>query len=78
MGTANGVSQTVISFVRALGPVGATSLFSISAEHHEILHGYAVFVFLMILTTVAVYSAMLLPEKEWTHGKVEGDENDEE
>lgn len=64
----------MISFVRALGPVGATSLFSISAEHHEILHGYAVFVFLMILTTAAVYSAMLLPEKEWTHGKIEDDE----
>lgn len=65
LGTTNGLAQMVISFTRALGPVGATSLFSISTTHPKWLglHGYGVFVFLAILTGVAVYCSTLLPEE---------------
>ncbi|KAF8317183.1 MFS general substrate transporter [Clavulina sp. PMI_390] len=65
LGTTNGLAQMVISFLRALGPVGASSLFSLSMAHPKWLgmHGYAVFVFIAILTGFAVHSALLLPEK---------------
>lgn len=76
LGTTNGVSQTCTSFVRALGPVGATTLFSLSAEHKNILHGYAVFVFIGFLITAAVYSATLLPESEWPRAKDEDEDDD--
>ncbi|KAF8317182.1 MFS general substrate transporter [Clavulina sp. PMI_390] len=64
LGTTNGLAQMVISFLRALGPVSATSLFSLSMAHPRWLglHGYSVFVFIAILTGFAVRSALLLPE----------------
>lgn len=64
LGTTNGLAQMIISFTRALGPVGATSLFSVSMSHRKWLglHGYGVFVLLGIMTGGAVYCARLLPE----------------
>lgn len=75
LGTTNGLAQTVISFVRALGPIGATSLFSASVQHPDFLglRGYGVFALLAILTGIAVWCSTLLPET----AKVEKDDNDE-
>jgi hypothetical protein len=63
LGTTNGLAQTVISFSRALGPFGATSLFSVSMAHPEFLglKGYGVFILFGLLTGVAVYCSLLLP-----------------
>lgn len=63
LGTTNGLAQMVISFTRALGPFGATALFSTSMVHPEFLglKGYGVFMLLGILTGVAVYCTLLLP-----------------
>lgn len=75
LGTTNGLAQMVISFVRALGPIGATSLFSASADHPDFLglRGYGIFVLLSILTGVAVACSTLLPET----AKVDKDDDDE-
>ena len=64
LGTTNGLAQMVISFTRALGPFGATALFSASMAHPEFLglKGYGVFVLLGLLTGVAIYCSLLLPE----------------
>ena len=71
LGTTNGLAQMGISFMRALGPFGAASLYSASISHPEFLglRGYAVFVLLGLLTGVAVYCSRLLPEDV---GKDEG------
>ena len=62
LGTTNGLAQMVISFTRALGPFGATALFSTSMAHPQFLKGYSVFVLLGLLTGIAVYCTSLLPE----------------
>ncbi|CAE6472936.1 unnamed protein product [Rhizoctonia solani] len=51
LGTLNGISQTMISIIRAIGPATATSLFSFSVEKH-ILGGH--FVYAVLLGTVFV------------------------
>lgn len=63
LGATNGLAQTIISLVRALGPAGATSLFSLSVEHH-IAGGYFVFFFLTGLSMVGVVCTSLLPSSE--------------
>lgn len=64
LGTTNGLAQMIISFTRALGPFGATALFSTSMAHPEFLglRGYGIFVLLGIMTGISVYSSLLLPE----------------
>ncbi|KAF8311494.1 MFS general substrate transporter [Clavulina sp. PMI_390] len=64
LGTTNGLAQMVASFLRALGPVGVTSLFSLSAAHPKWLglHGYFVFVLIAMLSMLAAYCATLLPD----------------
>jgi len=64
LGTTNGLAQMVVSLTRALGPFGATALFSASMAHPEFLglRGYGVYVLLGLLTGIAVYCSILLPE----------------
>jgi len=64
LGTTNGLAQMIVSFARALGPFGATALFSTSMAHPQFLglRGYAVFVLFGLLTCIAVYCSLLLPE----------------
>ena len=64
LGTTNGLAQMVIGFARALGPFGATALFSTSMAHPQFLglKGYGVFVLLGLLTGIAIYCTFLLPE----------------
>jgi hypothetical protein len=62
LGAINGLSQTTASMARAVGPVLATSLFAYSKEHN-LLHGNAVYVFLIILAGVSSWLGSQLPDQ---------------
>ncbi|KAF8623011.1 hypothetical protein AX15_006567 [Amanita polypyramis BW_CC] len=64
LGATNGVSQTMVSIARAIGPALSTSLFSFSLENN-ILGGYAVYVILFTLSCLALPLALRLPSKPW-------------
>jgi hypothetical protein len=64
LGSTNGLSQTIVSFARAIGPAVATGMFSLSVEKNY-LGGYAVYVFWMLLACMALLVAARLPEKAW-------------
>ncbi|PPQ63561.1 hypothetical protein CVT24_004858 [Panaeolus cyanescens] len=66
LGATNGLSQTTVSIARAIGPALSTSLFSYSVEHN-ILGGYGVYFFLMILSCFALVLACRLPPRPWDH-----------
>ncbi|KAF8876548.1 hypothetical protein BD779DRAFT_1560046, partial [Infundibulicybe gibba] len=53
-----------VSFVRAVGPALATSLFSFSVEKN-MLGGYAVYAILFCISCLTIFLAVLLPEKVW-------------
>ena len=61
LGSVNGLAQTVVSMVRALGPAGATALFSLSTNNGW-MGGYAIYVIMCALTAGALLSTLLLPE----------------
>jgi len=60
LGSVNGLAQTVVSFFRALGPAGATTLFSLSVEKGW-MGGYFVFAFFMVVNFGVLGCALLLP-----------------
>jgi MFS family permease len=64
LGSTNGLSQTLVSSARAIGPAVATGMFSLSVEKNY-LGGYAVYVFWILLACMAVLVAIRLPEKAW-------------
>jgi hypothetical protein len=64
LGATNGLSQTMVSLARAIGPAMATSLFSFSVEY-QILRGYAVYAILYTLACLAVFLAFRLPDDVW-------------
>ncbi|KAF8630250.1 hypothetical protein AX15_003027 [Amanita polypyramis BW_CC] len=64
LGATNGISQTMVSIARAIGPALSTSLFSFSLENN-ILGGYAVYVILFTLSCLATLLALRLPPKPW-------------
>ncbi|KAF8875925.1 major facilitator superfamily domain-containing protein [Infundibulicybe gibba] len=64
LGATNGLSQMGVSLARAIGPVLATSLFSLSVERN-MLGGYAVYAILFCISCLAISLAVLLPEKVW-------------
>ena len=64
LGSTNGLSQTLVSFARAIGPALATGMFSLSVEKNY-LGGYAVYAILMLLACIALLVAARLPEKAW-------------
>ncbi|KAH7884692.1 MFS general substrate transporter [Phlebopus sp. FC_14] len=61
LGTTNGLSQTLTSIARAIGPAVATSLFAVSKEKN-VLGGNLVYVILAMLTTGLVLLSRLLPD----------------
>jgi len=65
LGATNGLSQMVVSLMRALGPAVASSLFSVSIEKGY-LSGYLVYYMLLLLCCFVTYTASLLPRKLWT------------
>ncbi|KAF8875792.1 major facilitator superfamily domain-containing protein [Infundibulicybe gibba] len=64
LGATNGLSQMGASLARAVGSVLATSLFSLSVEKN-LLGGYAVYAILFCISCLAMFLAVLLPEKMW-------------
>jgi MFS family permease len=64
LGATNGLAQTSISVVRAIGPAASTSLFSLSLEKN-ILGGWFVYVVLVVLSAGALFASAWLPTKLW-------------
>jgi len=64
LGAINGLSQTTVSFARAVGPMLSTSLFSLSVEQN-ILGGYAVYAILFIFSSFTLLLAAKLPREMW-------------
>ncbi|CEL60269.1 Protein ZINC INDUCED FACILITATOR-LIKE 1 OS=Arabidopsis thaliana GN=ZIFL1 PE=2 SV=1 [Rhizoctonia solani AG-1 IB] len=61
LGTLNGISQTIISVIRAIGPAAATSLFSLSVEK-KIFGGNFVYAVLLAISLTGVYASRWLKE----------------
>ncbi|CAE6499729.1 unnamed protein product [Rhizoctonia solani] len=61
LGTLNGISQTIISIVRAVGPAAATSLFSLSTQKN-LLGGNFVYVVLLGMSCMGVFASRWLKE----------------
>ncbi|KAH0833279.1 MFS general substrate transporter [Lanmaoa asiatica] len=61
LGSTNGLSQSLTSIARAIGPALTTSLFALSKQYN-ILGGNLVYVVLVILTTILVVLSQLLPD----------------
>ncbi|KAF7364336.1 Efflux pump azaL [Mycena sanguinolenta] len=63
-GAVNGLGQTSVSVARAIGPVLATSLFSLSV-HHNLLCGHAVYVVFSAISLGAITLTTRLPVTVW-------------
>ncbi|KAI9566764.1 MFS general substrate transporter [Boletus coccyginus] len=61
LGSTNGVSQSLTSIARAIGPALTTSLFAVSKEYN-VLGGNLVYVILAVLTTILVVLSQRLPD----------------
>ena len=66
LGTTNGLSQTMASFMRTIGPACATSLYAVSREHH-LLGGQLVYIVLSLVTAVTFSASFLLPMTPCAH-----------
>lgn len=64
LGAVNGLSQTTVSICRALSPAITSSLFALSLEHN-LLGGYAVYLFLIVLACFSITLATRLPKEPW-------------
>ena len=64
LGATNGLTQTVGSIQRALGPAISAPLFSYSLEKN-IMGGYGVFYALTLCTFAALWLASYLPPDGW-------------
>lgn len=64
MGATNGMAQTVVSIVRAVGPAVSTSLFAVSVKHN-LLGGYAVYLILIVLSGMSLFVVVRMPKKPW-------------
>ncbi|KAJ1311926.1 hypothetical protein OPQ81_010386 [Rhizoctonia solani] len=62
LGTLNGISQTIISVIRAIGPATATSLFSLSVEKN-LLGGHLVYAILLGVVFLGVFSSQWVKEE---------------
>jgi len=62
LGTTNGLAQLLVSIMRAIGPVAATSLFSLSLAQGY-LGGGMVYLFLMGISVVSIACAIALPRQ---------------
>ncbi|CEL60265.1 hypothetical protein RSOLAG1IB_09489 [Rhizoctonia solani AG-1 IB] len=63
LGTLNGISQTTISVIRAIGPATATSLFSLSVRKN-ILGGNFIYAILLVTCCIAIYASRWLKEEK--------------
>jgi len=61
LGSTNGLSHSLVSMTRAIGPALTTSLFAVSKEYN-VLGGNLVYVILIMLNTILVVLSRRLPE----------------
>ena len=66
LGAANGLSQTVVSLQRMIGPAVADWLFAFSLMNN-VLGGNFAYVILVCLVGLGVCVSAQLPRKMWTH-----------
>ncbi|KAH9919880.1 MFS general substrate transporter [Amylocystis lapponica] len=72
LGSVNGMAQTTVSIMRAVGPAVANSLFSLSIDsNHHYMGGLFVYLVLCCLVCCALYGGSLLPAKVWDDTVVE-------
>ncbi|KAF9532628.1 major facilitator superfamily domain-containing protein [Crepidotus variabilis] len=64
LGATNGLSQTIVSIARAVGPAFSTSLFAFCVQHN-ILGGLGVYALFACLSVGALFLATRLPHKVW-------------
>ncbi|KAF8218229.1 major facilitator superfamily domain-containing protein [Mycena galopus ATCC 62051] len=64
LGATNGIAQTCISIVRAIGPVASTSLFSFSLQRN-LLGGWLVYVVMVFISALALLGTTYLPKNLW-------------
>ncbi|KAJ7284453.1 major facilitator superfamily multidrug-resistance, DHA1 sub-family [Mycena rebaudengoi] len=62
VGSVNGLSQMIATSLRSVAPSFASSLFSLSAQHH-IAGGYMVYLVLIGISLCALYCTFLLPKR---------------
>ncbi|KIJ08269.1 hypothetical protein PAXINDRAFT_89092 [Paxillus involutus ATCC 200175] len=60
LGAVNGLSQTTVSAVRAIGPALATSMFAYCVEHN-VLGGYAIYLVMIAITLATSRFIAMLP-----------------
>ncbi|KAH6909217.1 major facilitator superfamily domain-containing protein [Coprinopsis sp. MPI-PUGE-AT-0042] len=73
LGATNGLSQSVVSVARAIGPALSTSLFSWSVEK-GILGGYGVYAILTVVSFFSLWLATRLPAELWPEEETEDDD----
>lgn len=73
LGATNGLSQATVSIARAVGPVMASSLYSVSVQHN-LLGGYAVYAIMFVLSCFAVLLAQYLPAEAWPEAEDDDDD----
>ena len=61
LGATNGLSQTMASFMRTIGPTCATSVYAASKEH-ALLGGNLVYIMLLVVNGMTLWASFLLPE----------------
>jgi len=70
MGATNGFCQMIVSVMRAIGPAGANSLFSLSIDQkHHYMGGHLVYYVLEVLAFVSIVVAAFLPRQVWNRDK---------
>ncbi|KAH9816226.1 major facilitator superfamily domain-containing protein [Melampsora americana] len=62
LGTINGIAQCCASFVRAIGPITASSMFALSVLHNNILNGNTVFYLFACIALLAYLSSLIIQE----------------
>ncbi|KAF7424586.1 hypothetical protein PC9H_009894 [Pleurotus ostreatus] len=65
LGATNGLAQTTVSIMRAIGPATANSLFSLSIEK-QYLGGWMVYYSLLCVVGTSIFVGSLLPRQIWT------------
>ena len=65
LGVINGISQTVASIARAIGPASATSLYALSMQRQDISGGYLVYYVLGVLSLISMGISRKLPSEPW-------------
>jgi len=64
LGATNGIAQTIVSVMRAVGPATVNSAYSLSIEEH-ILGGYFAYWVMVAMVGLTLWAGYLLPKKLW-------------